>query len=50
MPCVKIEYVRSLRVENKSDRPLTLLLLLPHLSGHVVTVAKIIAEALALTV
>jgi hypothetical protein len=50
MPGVEVENGGGLGVEDKSDGPKTLLLLLPHLSGDIVTVAEIIAEALTLVV
>jgi hypothetical protein len=50
MPCVEVENVGCLGVEDETDRPLALLLLLPHLARDVVTVTEVIAETLALAV
>lgn len=50
MSGVEVEDVGGFGVEDKPDGPEILLLLLPHLPGYVVTVAKVVAETLALAV
>jgi hypothetical protein len=47
---VEVEDVGGLRVEDQADGPESLLALFPHLSGDIVTVTEIVAEALALAV
>ena len=47
---VEVENLGGLAVQHQADGPLALLLLLPHLAGHVVTVAQLVREALAVRV
>ena len=47
---MEVKDVGSFRVKDESDGPETLLLLFPHLTGYVIAVAELIAEALALVI
>lgn len=47
---VEVQHLGGLAVQHQADGPLALLLLLPHLAGHVVTVAQLVGEALAVRV
>jgi len=50
MASVEVENLGGLAVQHQADGPLALLLLFPHLAGHVVTVAQLVGEALAVRV
>lgn len=47
---VEIQNVGCLGVEDEANRELALVLLLPHLTGDVITMAKLVAEAVAICV
>ena len=47
---VEVQDIGGLAVEDQTDRPLALLLLLPHLGGDVITVAEFVGETLTIGV
>jgi hypothetical protein len=50
MAGVEVKDVGGFRVEDEADGPLLLLLLLPHLTRYVVSVAEVITKSIALIV